>query len=107
MLFMAVSIMPLGRLALVSARHGRILNETCSPSRSMAGGKAERVTFEGSDGQRLAARLDAPDEEARAYALFAHCFTCGKDVFAAARIAQRLTEPRIGVARVDLSRLGA
>jgi putative redox protein len=38
----------------------------------------------------LAARLDAPDGPARAYALFAHCFTCGKDVFAASRIAQAL-----------------
>src|SRR5262245_62218315 len=69
--------------------------------------KVERVTFEGSEGQRLAARLDAPEEEARACALFAHCFTCGKDVFAAARIAQRLTEHRIAVLRFDFTGLGA
>jgi len=73
----------------------------------MAAVKVERVTFEGSEGQRLAARLDAPDEEARAYALFAHCFTCGKDVFAAARIAQRLTEHGIAVLRFDFTGLGA
>lgn len=48
--------------------------------------KVEAVTFTGSDGQRLAARLDGPDEAPVAYALFAHCFTCGKNVFAAARI---------------------
>ena len=48
--------------------------------------KVEAVKFAGSEGQTLAARLDAPDEEPRAYALFAHCFTCGKDVFAAARL---------------------
>jgi putative redox protein len=65
------------------------------------------VTFPGSEGQKLAARLDAPDEEAHAYALFAHCFTCGKDVFAAARIAQRLTEHRIAVLRFDFTGLGA
>jgi putative redox protein len=69
--------------------------------------KVERVTFPGNEGQRLAARLDAPEEEARAYALFAHCFTCGKDVFAAARIAQRLTEHGIAVLRFDFTGIGA
>ena len=69
--------------------------------------KVERVTFLGSEGQKLAARLDAPDEEPRAYALFAHCFTCGKDVFAASRIAQRLTEHRIAVLRFDFTGIGA
>jgi uncharacterized protein len=69
--------------------------------------RVERVTFTGSDGQRLDARLDAPDEAARGYALFAHCFTCGKDVFAAARIAQRLTEHGIAVLRFDFTGIGA
>jgi putative redox protein len=40
--------------------------------------KVERITFPASEGQALAARLDSPDEAPRAYALFAHCFTCGK-----------------------------
>jgi putative redox protein len=69
--------------------------------------KVERVTFPGSEGQKLAARLDAPDEAPRAYALFAHCFTCGKDVFAASRIAQRLTEHGIAVLRFDFTGIGA
>jgi pimeloyl-ACP methyl ester carboxylesterase len=69
--------------------------------------KVESVTFTGSDGQRLAARLDGPDEAPVAYALFAHCFTCGKDVFAAARIAQRLTEHRVAVLRFDFTGIGA
>src|SRR4051812_8201961 len=69
--------------------------------------KMERVTFTGRDGQKLAARLDAPDSGARAYALFAHCFTCGKDVFAAARIAQQLTEHGMAVLRFDFTGLGA
>ena len=55
----------------------------------------------------LAARLDSPDSGARAYALFAHCFTCGKDVFAASRIAQALTEHGIAVLRFDFTGLGA
>jgi putative redox protein len=69
--------------------------------------KVEAVTFTGSDGQRLAARLDRPDDEPVAYALFAHCFTCGKDVFAAARIAQRLTEHGVAVLRFDFTGIGA
>ncbi|MET3133779.1 alpha-beta hydrolase superfamily lysophospholipase [Oxalobacteraceae bacterium GrIS 1.11] len=69
--------------------------------------KTERLDFPGADGQKLAARLDAPDGPARAYALFAHCFTCGKDVFAASRIAQALTEHGIAVLRFDFTGLGA
>ena len=69
--------------------------------------KAERITFAGAGGQKLAARLDAPDEAPAAYALFAHCFTCGKDVFAASRIAQQLTAHRIATLRFDFTGLGA
>ena len=69
--------------------------------------KVERVSFLGSEGQKLAARLDAPHEAPRAYALFAHCFTCGKDVFAASRIAQRLTEHGVAVLRFDFTGIGA
>lgn len=67
----------------------------------------ERLDFPGADGQRLAARVDLPDAPARAYALFAHCFTCGKDVFAASRIAKTLTENGIAVFRFDFTGLGA
>ena len=69
--------------------------------------RVERITFAGTDGQRLAARLDAPDDVPSAYALFAHCFTCGKDVFAAARIAQQLSARGIAVLRFDFTGLGA
>jgi len=37
--------------------------------------RSERTEFPGADGQRLAARVDAPDAHIRAHALFAHCFT--------------------------------
>ena len=69
--------------------------------------KTERVAFAGSGGQQLAARLDAPDESASAYALFAHCFTCGKDVFAATRIAQQLATRGIACLRFDFTGLGS
>lgn len=68
---------------------------------------SERQDFPGADGQKLAARLDVPDGAIKAYALFAHCFTCGKDIFAATRIAQSLTEHGIAVLRFDFTGLGA
>src|ERR1043165_6635447 len=68
---------------------------------------AQRLEFPGAEGHMLAARLDSPENGVRAYALFAHCFTCGKDVFAASRIAQALTEHGIAVLRFDFTGLGA
>ncbi|WP_438275058.1 bifunctional alpha/beta hydrolase/OsmC family protein [Nitrobacter sp.] len=67
----------------------------------------ERLQFSGSDGSELAAALDLPDGEPAAYALFAHCFTCGKDVLAARRIAAALTAHGIAVLRFDFTGLGA
>src|SRR6266446_7430385 len=68
---------------------------------------AERFDFPNARGQKLAALLDRPGEEPRAYALFAHCFTCGKDIHAAKRIAEGLTALGIGVLRFDFTGLGA
>lgn len=69
--------------------------------------RSEKIEFEGSQGHTLAARLELPDEAPRAYALFAHCFTCSKDIFAAARIATGLAEKGIAVLRFDFTGLGA
>lgn len=69
--------------------------------------RIEKTEFPGADGHKLSARLDAPDGDIRAYALFAHCFTCGKDVFAASRISQALTSHGIAVLRFDFTGLGA
>jgi len=68
--------------------------------------RSEKLTFPGVDGQTLAARLDLPAGKPRAFALFAHCFTCTKDIFAAARIAQALSEDGIAVLRFDFTGLG-
>ena len=67
----------------------------------------ERFQFPGSEGQLLAATLDTPDGPAHAYALFAHCFTCGKDVLAAKRIAVALAAKGIAVLRFDFTGLGS
>ncbi len=68
--------------------------------------QSERLEFPGSQGAPLAARLDLPDSIPRAYALFAHCFTCSKDVLAAARISRALTDFGIAVLRFDFTGLG-
>src|SRR5436190_17065335 len=67
----------------------------------------ERFQFTGVGGHQLAAALDMPECEPLAYALFAHCFTCGKDVLAAKRIATALAAKGIAVLRFDFTGLGS
>jgi uncharacterized OsmC-like protein/fermentation-respiration switch protein FrsA (DUF1100 family) len=67
----------------------------------------ERFQFMGAEGQQLAASLDLPDREPIGYALFAHCFTCGKDGLAASRIAAALAAKGIAVLRFDFTGLGS
>ncbi|MEM9801991.1 MAG: bifunctional alpha/beta hydrolase/OsmC family protein [Planctomycetota bacterium] len=74
--------------------------------------RSEKVTFENADGETLAARLDLPalDEnggEPLAYCIFAHCFTCSKDIHAASRIARTLASKGFGVLRFDFTGLGS
>src|SRR5918997_3575896 len=67
----------------------------------------ERIEFPNSRGEKLAARLDLPDERPRAHALFAHCFTCSKDIFAASRISRALAARGIATLRFDFTGLGS
>lgn len=67
----------------------------------------EKFQFPGSDGQLLAASLDLPDGVPVAYALFAHCFTCGQNVLAAKRIAEGLAKHGIATLRFDFTGIGA
>ncbi|NRR33774.1 alpha/beta fold hydrolase [Oxalobacteraceae bacterium] len=69
--------------------------------------RTHKLEIAGAHGHVLAARLDAPEGALRAYALFAHCFTCGKDALASRRIAQALTAHGIAVLRFDFAGLGA
>lgn len=66
-----------------------------------------KLTFPGSRGTELAARLDTPDQRPLAYAIFAHCFTCSKDIVAASRITEALARQGIAVLRFDFTGLGA
>lgn len=65
-----------------------------------------RLEFEGASGAKLAARLDLPTGAIGAYALFAHCFSCSKDLTASRAIATALTEAGIAVLRFDFTGLG-
>lgn len=67
----------------------------------------EKFQFPGAEGLTLAASLDLPEGEPIAYALLAHCFTCGKDVLAAKRIAEGLAKHGIATLRFDFTGIGA
>ncbi len=68
---------------------------------------AKKIMFQGANGEELSAKLDSPEGEAKAYALFAHCFTCGKDLSAINRIAKALNEDEIALFRFDFTGIGA
>jgi uncharacterized OsmC-like protein/alpha/beta superfamily hydrolase len=67
---------------------------------------SQKVSFAGAHGVELAARLDLPLGKPRAYAIFAHCFTCSKDTKAAAYVSAALAEQGIAVLRFDFTGLG-
>ncbi len=67
----------------------------------------QRVTFTGSLGDELAARLDLPAGEIHAFALIAHCFSCSKEQLATARISTELAKRGIAVLRFDFTGLGS
>jgi putative redox protein len=67
----------------------------------------ERFQFTGEGGHQLAAALDLPDGAPTGFALFAHCFTCGKDVLAARRIATALAAKGVATLRFDFTGLGS
>ena len=64
----------------------------------------KNVRFENATGDSLAGILDTPDTEPRAYALFAHCFTCSKNLKAATHLSRALVDTGIAVLRLRLHR---
>lgn len=69
--------------------------------------ESRKLEFTSPQGHKLAARLDLPQGHIRAYAIFAHCFTCSKDLSAARRIAGELSRLGIAVLRFDFTGLGS
>lgn len=69
--------------------------------------RSQKLTFTNHAGQQLSARLDLPpDGNPIACALFAHCFTCTKNIKAAGNISRALTQQGIAVLRFDFTGLG-
>ncbi len=66
----------------------------------------QKVEFTNDDGETLAGVLDTPAQKPRAYALFAHCFTCSRNLKAATHIARTLNDAGIAVLRFDFTGLG-
>jgi putative redox protein len=62
--------------------------------------------LDGGGGRRLSGRLEAPETTPRGWAIFAHCFTCGKDSLAASRLSRALSRAGIGVLRFDFAGAG-
>lgn len=66
----------------------------------------ERTAIPGAGGRTLAGRLEVPNGAVRAWAVFAHCFTCGKDGLAAVRVSRALARRGVGVLRFDFAGIG-
>lgn len=69
---------------------------------------SRKVTFHNAAGVQLAGRLDLPENgrTPRAWAMFAHCFTCGKSLTAISQISRALNAEDIGLLRFDFTGLG-
>ena len=70
--------------------------------------KKIKLEFENTNGELLAGLLELPEqvEDITTFALFAHCFTCGKDIAAASRVSRALAKKGIAVLRFDFTGLG-
>ncbi len=73
----------------------------------MSKSSSRRIEFSGASGEMLAARLEWPGATPRAFAIFAHCFTCSKETIAAARISRGLAAQGIATLRFDFTGLGS
>lgn len=68
--------------------------------------KSEKVYFTGGTGHTLSGRLDLPRGAVKAYAIFAHCFTCGKSLKMAIQISKMLAASNIATLRFDFTGIG-
>lgn len=67
----------------------------------------QKVTFKNSDGHHLSGRLDFPlIHKPKAYVLFAHCFTCSKNLKSVEHISRAFTQEGMAVLRFDFTGLG-
>jgi len=68
---------------------------------------SSKIKFTNAEGKALAAKIELPEnKELKGFALFAHCFTCNKNLTAVRNIGRALTNHGIGVLRFDFTGLG-
>lgn len=67
---------------------------------------SKNISFKNPNGITLAAKLELPNQEVKSYAIFAHCFTCNKNLSAVRNISKALNEHQIAVLRFDFTGLG-
>lgn len=67
---------------------------------------SKKIEFTGSTGETLSAKIDFPESTPKAFALFAHCFTCSKDLKAVGNITKALAKKGIATFRFDFTGLG-
>lgn len=69
--------------------------------------RRQKVTFQNNNNQELTGRLEFPvDQQPHNYVVFAHCFTCSKNLSAVKNISEALTNKGFGVLRFDFTGLG-
>ncbi len=69
--------------------------------------RRQKVTFRNKNNQELTGRLEFPvDQQPHNYVVFAHCFTCSKNLSAVKNISEALTNKGFGVLRFDFTGLG-
>ncbi len=69
--------------------------------------KSKTITFNNKNNEKLKGKIELPvDQYAHSYALFAHCFTCSKNLKAVKNISKALTREGFGVLRFDFTGLG-
>lgn len=66
----------------------------------------KQVTFKNKSGITLSAAIELPEGYIKYYAMFAPCFSCGKDILAASRISRALAAEGIAVLRFDFTGIG-
>lgn len=69
--------------------------------------RSKQLDIIGHNGGKLSANLDLPIGDPKAYAIFAHCFTCSKNFNATRHISASLAEQGIAVLRFDFTGLGS
>lgn len=66
----------------------------------------KKISFKNLQGLIIDAKLEVAATETKSYAIFAHCFTCSKDIHAATRVSRALTKIGVSVLRFDFTGLG-